>query len=750
KGSILGKKDQYKSDVSGNIGINLSSTGVGKVESGGDVNINYTAGTWKYAISKGYLKATIDEVFNLEAKGITYDNTNESLAFETASVIIPELNETSVKVEKAQIDKNGIDWDKITVKTKDIKLGEFASVGQPTATIGGKSQQYKLECAGAVAVNIGSKEIVNVKSSGDLKIIYQSGKWDYESKNLSLSATIADILNFEAKGINYDHEKKSLTLSQASITIPELKNISAEAKNVRIDHNGIDWDKISVPMPEIPLGEIVKIKESKASIEGAKQKYSTIIGGGLELKFGDYFQATGTGAVKLDRTVSPSQLKIESAKLEAQGKVELPGKLMVWPSIDFSYPIVPGLEAGVQLGIKGGIEGALKGAIAKNGTNQDWDFAVNPEIKGYLAVSLKAFAGVGSAYIASLQAYIEGLCRADAIGGLQFSGKFGYDESTKKINASKLTSKYYAEAKFTAEIAAGIQAQAFYFFKKNLYRITIGKWELGSGNIGGDIKIDEDGKLKVSSPTFGGVMKGEIEKNGTGPKGEIIAVAEAQKLLRDAAQSIEGSGEERQAIIKKIEVKYKEAIKVTQGVIDKEVEKSDKCVDQLDKINKKLSRYSNVWKKLNGDKNEPIKKRNIIKQVASGIRHSDSVHQAKEILNEGGTTLRGRNNKDYLSNKIKTASDLWDKISDKYDVHYARYQDAVAAIKQSVAVLADVEAAIQNIQALEQGKGIENISTIEKEQKILDSAQEKLKEESIKLDISSIEKQVSELEDIET
>ena len=117
---------------------------------------------------------------------------------------------------------------------------------------------------------------------------------------------------------------------------------------------------------------------------------------------------------------------VEEAALTVKGGITLPGDSFPWPNISIDYPIVPGVEAGIQLAIKGGIGASLQGSIAKKAA-QDWNLGINPEINGFLAVDLKAKAGVGIAYIAAIQAFVAGGCRANFRGGLKLNGSLKYD-----------------------------------------------------------------------------------------------------------------------------------------------------------------------------------------------------------------------------------------------------------------------------------------------------------------------------------
>ena len=459
---------------------------------------------------------------------------------------------------------------------------------------------------------MGQPDLASLNGSGELTVTYQDEKWGCTQKDVQLNGTIANILNFAASGIQYDYDNKEFSIATASVSIPKLNNATAEVKKTKINEDGLDWDTVTVQIDDISLGDVLSIKQPAFTVEGKDSGYSTTASGGIGLHFGEYLNAEGSGKIKLDRSKGNGEGKIlvEHANLTAKGGIKLPGESFPWPNIDINYPIVPGVEAGIGLSIKGGIGASLQGSIAKE-ASKDWNLGVNPEINGFLEVVLKAKIAAGSAYFAAIQAFVEGGCKANFSGGLQLNGSLKYDEETKKVDASQLTSKYYANADFKASISAGVQAQALYFFTKDLYRIRA-TCSLGAGRLEGNLEFDQDGKFHIGKPNFSGVIAGEFDKKSIKLEEKsyvLIASENADAILKEAAIKIAGSGEKRKDIINAVKAGFIRSLNDAKEKINEETAKSQKYIEKLAKTNMKLSRYhelieiANHIEKMQGEEN---------------------------------------------------------------------------------------------------------------------------------------------------
>ncbi|TYQ30983.1 DUF4157 domain-containing protein [Pseudanabaena sp. UWO310] len=718
KAVISGAKDKYSSMFTGDFKVNLGKSDIINVNGEGTLTVTYKDGKWGSTQKGVKLNGAIANILDFNASDIQYDHENTRVSIGQAGITIPELYNATATVENARIDSQGLDWDKVKLSVTDIALGQYAKINAVSATIGGAKQDYASEFSGALGVNLGTSNLAEVNAEGQLTIKNVKGQWSCPNNSVSLKGTIADVLKFEASKIQYHHADKKVTIGQASITIQQLNDTKASIDNARIDSNGLDWDTIKAQTGDISLGTVLSIKKPALIVEGATSRYSTTVSGGVGLNFGKYLTAEGSGKIKLDRSQGSGKgkIQVEEAKLAAKGDITFPGDFFSWPNISFDYPIVPGVEAGLELGIKGGIGASLQGTIAKQAA-QDWDLGVNPEIHGFLGVDLKAKVGVGSAYIAAIQAFVSGGCDAAFNGGLELNGSLKYDEETKKVDATKLTSKYYANAEFKASLSAGVQAQALYFFSKDLYRIRA-KCSLGAGKLEGKLVFDENGGFRIEPPKFSGVIGGTFDKTSIKLEEqsyELIKDADADAILKDAAQKIAGSGKKREEIINAVKAGYIRSLDEAKQVINKETEKSEKYIKNLEKISIKIARYNELIKlakdleqeedsvnsqetDLNNElENEETKLDGQLETEVETLVNEDKTHKEKSEHKRGffsglkSAAQAVREGKETLKNKLipNVVRDKYHEIDDKYEKKKLKVKEAINTKRDSMRIKYD-------------------------------------------------------------
>ncbi|MDK2407744.1 DUF4157 domain-containing protein, partial [Aphanizomenon sp. 202] len=175
-------------------------------------------------------------IFKFTSQNLEHNDAQDALKGD-GTVIIPDLNNTTASVSGMVVDSEGIDWDKITVKTQDIKLGEIATITNIQGNILGKKKQYQSDVSGTFGVDLSSQGL-QAKTSGTVNITYAAGTWKYAITNGSISATIDNIFKLDATEINYDNINKSIGILKASVIIPELNNTSAAVEKAQIDKNG--------------------------------------------------------------------------------------------------------------------------------------------------------------------------------------------------------------------------------------------------------------------------------------------------------------------------------------------------------------------------------------------------------------------------------------------------------------------------------------------------------------------------------
>ena len=851
-----------------------------------DTKINSDGLTWNKATLNAE-NIALGEYANITKVAATVDGKSKpyTIAIAEFGIKIPKLNNIEATVNAATIDQDGLDWQTATISATEISLGSYAKISNPTATIGGPKGGFISSFTGGFNVNLGQPDLLQINGSGNLSVTYQGQKWGCTQEDVKLEGTIANILKLNASGIAYNHDEKEFSIATASVSIPKLNDATAEVKNTKINKDGLDWDTVTVKIEnDISLGDVLSIKQPAFTVEGKDSGYSTTASGGIGLHFGEYLNAEGSGKIKLDRSKGNGEGKIlvEHANLTAKGGIKLPGESFPWPNIDINYPIVPGVEAGIGLSIKGGIGASLQGSIAKE-ASKDWNLGVNPEINGFLEVVLKAKIAAGSAYFAAIQAFVEGGCKANFRGGLELNGSLKYDEETQKIDASQLTSKYYANADFKASVSAGVQAQALYFFTKDLYRIRA-TCSLGAGRLEGNLEFDQDGKFHIGKPDFSGVIAGEFDKKSIKLEEKsyvLIASENADAILKEAAIKIAGSGEKRKDIINAVKAGFIRSLNDAKQKINEETAKSQKYIEKLAKTNMKLSRYhelleiANHIEKMEGEENSEnndleqklkeeeaalnaqeatevqeateaqevdevkankekskdnkgilSKAKNIAKKVSRTVENTKEIFQkvipqdlvnkykllkqnsadriqtkrnairikyahfkdeqkksfsslkesfpkitdkvsgikseASDLKNKASAwktrtmesiqkislnklTELGIKDSQSFVNRIKKLTELQIKYSEKHEKHSTFLNSAIEAKDKAKIVLKNVEAAIANQQQLEDGTGMNKLTEMTEQEKVLKNVQEDLSKDEVKLD-DDFMKQLAKIE----
>ncbi|MDY7051977.1 DUF4157 domain-containing protein, partial [Limnospira fusiformis] len=316
KALLKGKSENYSAEISGDLGIDMGSPEITQVQTSGSLKVTYNGENqeWDGTFNNTSLKATIANVLNFEASEINYDRydylefTDDGilmpenyLNIATANITIPDFNNTNAKVDSARIYSGGLDWSTITAKTKDITVGGFLSIQSPEATIEGKQANYSGEISGELGLNLGSEsDVGSFQSTGNLKFTYdgEAKKWNGQVENGAISATISDYVKLNAEAIQYDYEAETLTSENAKLAIDE---VSADAKNVKIDRKGIDWDETNLKVDQdITFGEVAKITNASAKIKGKSQNYRTEITGGFALdKKGELGSFKSSGEIQI-------------------------------------------------------------------------------------------------------------------------------------------------------------------------------------------------------------------------------------------------------------------------------------------------------------------------------------------------------------------------------------------------------------------------------------------------------------------
>jgi len=184
-----------------------------------------------------------------------------------------------------------------------IELCPWLKVVKPSINVQQDSNHRNLDIQGGIELNLGTGAIA-VQPKGTLKLSYksQTKQWDYKSENIGISATIGDILKFDAQDITYDRTQKSFNIAKAGITIPNLNNADASVTKAKIDAQGLAWEKVDLNVKNIALGNYAKINNASAEIAGAAAQYKSQFKGDFDVTLGssDSVQVQGNGQLTID------------------------------------------------------------------------------------------------------------------------------------------------------------------------------------------------------------------------------------------------------------------------------------------------------------------------------------------------------------------------------------------------------------------------------------------------------------------
>lgn len=185
----------------------------------------------------------------------------------------------------------------------EIELSPWLKVVKPSINIQQDSNHRNLDIQGEIQLNLGTDAIV-IQPKGTLKLSYksQTKQWNYESKNINISTTIGDIFKFDAQDITYDRTQRSFNIAQAGITIPDLNNADASVTKVKIDAQGLTWEKVNLNTKNISLGNYAKINNASAEIAGAAAQYKSQFKGDFAVTLGssDLVEVQGDGQLTID------------------------------------------------------------------------------------------------------------------------------------------------------------------------------------------------------------------------------------------------------------------------------------------------------------------------------------------------------------------------------------------------------------------------------------------------------------------
>lgn len=229
--------------------------------------------------------------------------------------------------------------------------------------------------------------------------------------------------------------------------------------------------------------------------------------------------------------------EITAAALALEGKSRrFPGDFLpVWPlQFGFEASIMAGpvpLTGGVSAGVDGGTSFKVSGNVEYKDGQFTFGGAVSmdPEI----VLELKVYVGAGI----PLLVYIGGFLSGQAIATANVEvGLKGAASKANGYSLDKLMAFYQIDADFLARVQAGVEARAFYFFQKDLFKVEVKSWQLGHATMAGERSLLSPTKMLPLSAS--GLLD---SSNRTLPSPDVefqtLSYAKAIRALYDALEA---------------------------------------------------------------------------------------------------------------------------------------------------------------------------------------------------------------------
>ncbi|WP_017303713.1 DUF4157 domain-containing protein [Spirulina subsalsa] len=325
----------YGLDIQGRVELNLGSD-LATIKPEGTFKINYQSQTkkWDYKTENIGVEVQISDILQFNATNLQYDPTQKSIIIGQAGLKIPDLNNVEATVSQAQINQEGLNWKEVQLKAPDLTLGNYVSLTNAQATIAGASEKYKSKFEGDFGIDLGSPDLLALKGKGHLTVTYEEGKWGCEQKDVGIEGTIANLLNFSASNIQYDHSSKTVTIEKAEISVPDLNNVTASVSEAKIDPSGLNWKEVQLKAPKLALGNYVSLTNAQANIAGASEKYKSKFEGdfGIDLGSPDLLALNGKGHLTV--TYEEGKWGCEQKDVGIEGEI---AKLLTFKASNIQY-----------------------------------------------------------------------------------------------------------------------------------------------------------------------------------------------------------------------------------------------------------------------------------------------------------------------------------------------------------------------------------------------------------------------------
>jgi len=586
KAVVQGKSDNYKYDISGNLGVNVPLPEGFDLEASGDVSISGSPIDNSYDLSldgNGALKLTVGDLIQAKAEGVNYDKSKELLTASNASVSLTLFqNQKSAELKSLSVSKkDGIDWELATFDFGEVGVDGLVSAKQVEASVGGKKDNYEKKASGVLDLNPNLVPGATINAEGiGVSMNVKDGKWSFGFNGDSLSINLFNNqLKLSSTKLKYENKKFTMETLNAILSLPTGNSVGFEGENVSIVNGIIDWDQLKFPFKN-PLPKLgpLEFETGDAILKGKNEDYA--LGLDLSSKFNsdqiNWLKASGKTSL-LWNYQNNDFPEVTDYNLNIKGKSpQIPDAFLpsgIWPisfSLTMPFPAGPvPMEAEISFSASAGIGLDLVGSLNKVGDATDISASGTGVSK--VEISIKGSVGVGSSYLVKLAGFIKGAAEATAGLKLGLNGKLN-----KEFQFISLDGSYSIDADFIAKLSAGIEAKALVVFQKTLYELTLKKWELGNSKKEGTFDFIGN---KEKENTTTGLFKGkdlskediqappEVEHN---TKEYLQAIGKFYDVLKEGNPSLKEDEADQDALfdIKMIVSKKERLVNVLEGIIE--------------------------------------------------------------------------------------------------------------------------------------------------------------------------------------
>lgn len=513
--TLLKEADAYSVTGSGGLEVALMPKyGIDSLEAGGTFEVTYNLSEKKFTaatLADGSLNVTLFKTLTLTAEGVNYADGVMTAAKGSISTDMMDNTITASLHEFSYSKASGVGFSKATIETGaegGFEPIEGFSVKEPSLELAKTGEDWSLTGAGTLDINIDGSLATLTTTGVKTSITYGVGEKKITAFSIEggpVGLSIMDTIDVTASDVSF--VDNVLTMGSVNVSfdsgtmLPGGPQLEGKATGVKVTKHTVDWEEIRVNVNKVISFGGFTFTPPEAIIKKEGDGYLVALENAQgDLKVGGWFNASGKGSMEWRPGADKPSVTSADLSISAKTNKQFPGEFLPfgWPfEVGFTVPIPAGpvpLEGGASLIIDGGTAIGADASISYDGDRfvVDGNIKINPT----LTASIKIFAGAGSSLLVYIGAFFKGTVGAEANASL---GIHGEASASNGYNFESLLGTYHLDANLIAELSAGMEVKAFYFFSKQLFEITLGKqWDLGTSAFDGSINLLRDGdKTKI-------------------------------------------------------------------------------------------------------------------------------------------------------------------------------------------------------------------------------------------------------------